>query len=159
MTNKVIDKDILTVEYGVLVHSVNCQGVMGAGLAKKISNKWPTVKADYLRHCQYLTMEGSKPELETWMRTEVGPNLFVASVFGQQEYGRTPGRCYTSYRALAVGFWAIHHGNQHLEFAHKPLPIYLPHSIGCGLAGGDWHVVSAIIEQELPDAVICRWEA
>lgn len=152
--NTTITRDILTIERGVLVHQVNCSGVMGAGLAKKIANKWPMVKDDYLAHCR-LIAPADLPGIT--IRTEVAANLFVVSAFGQLNYGRAPGKCYTNYRALAIAFAAIQEANQQRELAPAPLPVHLPHGIGCGLAGGDWHVVSALIEQELPDAVICRW--
>jgi len=38
-----IDKDITTVEIGVMVSQVNCRGVMGAGVAKAIRDRWPIV--------------------------------------------------------------------------------------------------------------------
>lgn len=39
-----IQKDITTVEKGVIMHQVNCQNVMGAGVAKAIYLKHPLVK-------------------------------------------------------------------------------------------------------------------
>ena len=150
--SRTITKDILTVEHGIICHQVNCQGVMGAGLAKVISDKWPAVKEDYLARCNSVAEHNGTREnnyfllggmLETW----VGETLVVTSIFGQDQYGR--GECHTRYLALASGFSRI-------RARAQALPVYIPHGIGCGLAGGDWHVVSALIEQELPDAVICR---
>ena len=149
MALNIINQDILTVTHGVIIQQVNCQGVMGAGLAKKIADKWPVVKKQYLFYCQHEDIQlgavqfVSVEKSERWLR--------VANLFGQWSYGR--GKCHTSYRALANGFNRI----AALANYHN-LPVYLPHGIGCGLAGGDWRVVSALIEQELPDAVICRWD-
>jgi O-acetyl-ADP-ribose deacetylase (regulator of RNase III) len=42
-----INKDILSVENGIICQQVNCMGVMGAGLAKKIAQKYPIVKKEY----------------------------------------------------------------------------------------------------------------
>ncbi|EKU98150.1 hypothetical protein Lepto7375DRAFT_7411 [Leptolyngbya sp. PCC 7375] len=151
---KIINRDILTIDKGLIVHQTNCQGVMGAGLAKKIADKWPVVKHDYLK--DYALNADGGPLLGDWLRTEVANGLFVASVYGQENYGRKPGYCYTSYRALAISFSAINYANQSYEFYPSKLPVYIPYGLGCGLAGGDWHVVSALIEQELPDAVICK---
>jgi hypothetical protein len=39
---------ILSVEQGIIVQQVNCQKVMGAGLASAISQKYPQVKEAYL---------------------------------------------------------------------------------------------------------------
>ena len=37
-----------------------------------------------------------------------------------------------------------------------PLRVGLPFGIGCGLAGGDWSVVSRAIEETVPQAVLYR---
>jgi len=38
---RVLKGDILTVKKGYVCHQVNIQGIMGAGLALQIKNKWP----------------------------------------------------------------------------------------------------------------------
>jgi O-acetyl-ADP-ribose deacetylase (regulator of RNase III) len=43
-----INKDILTVEKGVIVHSVNCIGGVG-GLAGAIARKWPITMLALMR--------------------------------------------------------------------------------------------------------------
>lgn len=46
---KFINKDITTVEaLSILLHGVNCQGVMASGVAKAIAEKWPIVREHYL---------------------------------------------------------------------------------------------------------------
>lgn len=143
-----INKDILSVEKGIIVHQVNCLGVMGGGLAKKISDKWPVVKDEYISVCRG-TLDKAEL-LGKLLVVKVSPTLLVCNVFGQLWYGS--GRCYTNYRAVANAFYKLR-----LQRT-GPLSIYLPHGVCCGLAGGDWHVVSAVIEQELPDAIICNWD-
>ncbi|MEM9805815.1 MAG: Appr-1-p processing protein [Cyanobacteria bacterium P01_D01_bin.56] len=145
---KIINRDILTIDHGILVYQVNCQGVMGAGLAKAIADKWPVVKEEYL---DWLNPDDDPSDfLGSWVLTDISPKLFVGSIFGQLNYGRSG--CYTNYLSLASGLSRVYKIAQ-----HRSLPIYLPHGIGCGLAGGDWRVVSALIEQELPDAIICKY--
>ena len=34
-----------------IVHQVNCQNVMGSGVAKAIYTKWPEVKIEYHKYC------------------------------------------------------------------------------------------------------------
>jgi hypothetical protein len=36
------------------------------------------------------------------------------------------------------------------------MPVYIPYNMGCGLGGGDWEIVSGIIEETLPDAIIVK---
>ena len=145
----IITRDILTIEKGVIVHQVNCQGVMGAGLAKKIANKWPAVKREYESWC----VQPGEDLLGTVSHTKVAESLFVVNVFGQLRYGKN--QCFTNYVSLGRALRRVSGFARFFEVVSNN--IYLPHGIGCGLAGGDWHVVSALIEQELPDAVICRW--
>ena len=45
-----IEKDITTVDNGVVAHGVNCQGVMNSGVAKAIRNKWPLAYERFKRH-------------------------------------------------------------------------------------------------------------
>jgi len=44
---KIINRDLLTIESGIIAHQVNCQGKMGAGLALKIRKKYPQVYEYY----------------------------------------------------------------------------------------------------------------
>ena len=144
----VVTKDILTVERGVIVQQVNCQGVMGAGLAKKIADKWPEVKESYVSFCK---ARDPSDLLGKVVFCKVDAGLMVASVFGQIFYGSANRMIYTRYVGLGEGFRLLAASKQ-----RSGLPVYIPYGIGCGLAGGDWHVVSALIEQELPNAVVCK---
>ena len=42
-----IRKDISTITHGVIMHQVNCQNKMGAGVAKALYNTYPQVKTEY----------------------------------------------------------------------------------------------------------------
>ena len=39
--------DLLSSKERIIVHQVNCRGVMGAGIAKQIKEKWPDVYTSY----------------------------------------------------------------------------------------------------------------
>lgn len=45
---KVIEGDILTVTHGIIAHQCNCRGVMGAGLALQVRNKYSKVYSEYI---------------------------------------------------------------------------------------------------------------
>lgn len=137
---QIITQDILKIEQGIIGHQVNAAGAMGAGLALKIRDKWSKVYTRYrwdgvkLGECQIVT---------------ISPYLFIANLCGQSGYGED--RCWTDYDALREAMDTLS------AYAHPHgLQVYLPHNIGCGLAGGDWTIVSSIIEEELPNAIICR---
>lgn len=131
---------------GIIAHQVNCQGVMGAGLAKQIADRWPSTLADYQEWCDTVA-----DPLGHMIYSHVGRTrgtVYVAHLFGQRGYGR--GR-QTHYGALASALGKLRRSN-----TADALPVYIPHGLGCGLAGGDWDVVSELIETLVPEATVVR---
>ena len=43
--------NLLDAQTDVIAHQVNCQGVMGSGVAKQIRDKWPRVYDSYVTYC------------------------------------------------------------------------------------------------------------
>ncbi|MDJ0725594.1 MAG: hypothetical protein QNJ38_10825 [Prochloraceae cyanobacterium] len=142
---KIINRDLLTIESGIIAHQVNCQGKMGAGLALKIRKKYPEVY-EYYRH--------NIPKRGDVQIIQISPKLFVANLAAQQDYGRVKGKRYTNYGAFRNCLIKI----RAISSDRNLIP-YLPYKIGCGLAGGDWSMISGFIERHLPDAVICKLES
>jgi O-acetyl-ADP-ribose deacetylase (regulator of RNase III) len=136
---RIIEKDIMTVTSGVICQQVNCRKVMNAGLGRQIRRKWPQVYRAYMR---------TEPFLGRIHITKIATDLRVCNIYGQANYGH--GRQYTAYVALDDAFRKI------AETYAPDYDIYIPEGLGCGLAGGDWKIVSRIIELWLPDAIICR---
>lgn len=145
---KVIKGDILTQTSGLIIHGVNCQGSMGSGIALKIRKVYPQVYHDYITYTDKVKRQfGSL--LGEVIYTQVSDSLVIASAYTQMYYGHSPGRRYVSYDAVDSVFDKI---SQHVK--REPLlrdgPIMFP-KIGCGLARGQWGIVSAIIEHHLGD--------
>lgn len=121
----------MSVGDGLIVHQVNCQKVMGAGLAKQIAQKFPQVKKEYL-------------EKENWYLgdtqfVQVRDDLIVCNLAGQYDFGRKK-IVYTNYHALREGFFTIR------NFAiDNKVDVFLPYKIGCGLANGNWRTVLSLI--------------
>lgn len=125
-----------------IVHQTNCLGVMGAGIARQIKNKWfDDIYEPYHKTC--LNSSNKKELLGKIqvLKTNDEPIKYVINVFG--EYSFTESECpfpngrHTDYDALfqclnKVKTWCIEHnvGN-----------IGMPKNFGCGLAGGDWNGV------------------
>jgi len=127
-----INKNILTVKEGTIVHSVNCIGAVG-GLAGAIGRLWPTNVRVYK---EKVKREGrSKSLLGDVLWVQVAPKLHICNLFGQYNIGL--GSRQTDYIALAKGFQLIE------KSAHRD--IYIPYRIGCGLGGGDWDYVLEMI--------------
>lgn len=69
----------------IIVQQVNCQNVMGAGLAKSLMTRWPQIASDYHTYC------AGKSDIELLghvQTTGLGEHQFVCNVFGQRFYGR-----------------------------------------------------------------------
>ena len=100
MSIKHVKGDILTTptrnEDTVICHQVNCCGVMGAGLAKQIRDKWPVVFDEYKKIC-------GTDRLGDSQTVQVAPQLYVANLFGQLNYGRDKRQ--TNYAALAAAIF------------------------------------------------------
>ncbi len=140
---------VQSVKSGIILHQVNCQGVMGSGIAKELRETYPAVWEKYKRKCDVAHIEdGRNGEtlLGLVQLVRVTDTLLVANLFGQQYYGRDPNRRYTSYDALDEALktlaWMLPPQGLTGEDCHHPL-------IGCGLGGGHWNVVEALIVQHL----------
>lgn len=138
----IIQGNLLDVDHGIICHQVNCKHVMGAGLAAQIRRKYPRHYGDYVSRI---------PHLGGLCITQIDSDLYVVGIYGQDGYGRD--KQYTQYPALKKGLAAV--AKLGKEYS---LPVYLPYGIGCGLAGGDWSIVSKIIERVVPEAIVVRKE-
>lgn len=166
-----INKDILTVDKGVIVHSVNCIGAVG-GLAGAIARKWPKNAEKYKEYVRH--RKSSIMLLGSVFEVNAAHNVVVANLFGQ--YGIGTGKQQTEYSALISGFKGIantfFYGNDTEDVYFGALgyesvsvtlnDIYIPYKIGCGLGGADWNIVQEIIEKTFEKSenniYICKHE-
>lgn len=132
-----VQGDIFVDGIGVLIHQANCHHSMQSGIAREIRARYPqayladleTPKADYAKLGTF-SIAGLP---------ENGRLRYIANLYSQ--YGHQDGDRKTSYDAMYAGLEAI---RDDARFAG--LDFAVPHKIGCGLAGGDWTVVRAILE-------------
>lgn len=137
------DGDLLKAEEDILVHQVNCMGVMESGVAAQIKEKWPQVFIAYKDRVDKMVDIQMRSRLlgeVLWVRTDDGK--WIANLFGQYKFGRE-NKCYTDYSALKRGFMEIAYNAK-----IKDESIAIPYKIGCGRGGGDWeNVVFPMIEE------------
>ena len=137
MSIKIIKKSVLDATTDYICHQVNCCGVMGAGLAKSIREKYPEVYQKYRYACLH-----TDKDLLGCVQI-IGK---VVNIFGQRSYGRNIRQ--TDYEALKTAFTKL----------HNKLPIdkslAFPYGFGCGLAGGEWKIVYELIETNFPEREI-----
>lgn len=124
-----------------ICHQVNCQGVMGSGIAKQIRERWPVVFSSYRAYCD----RHMRDELlgEIW-GVHVSDDQWVVNMFAQDNFGYD-GRRFTSYDAFATCLTKMR------DRLSKDKTIGFPKNIGCGLGGGSWKVISALIGEILGD--------
>ena len=137
---------LLDADADVICQQVNCRNTMGAGLAKAIYTRWPSVKEAYHDFCR----EAGDPYVLLGSVQIVKPHgapFDVANIFGQLNYGRHS-ICYTNYDALRAAFFDL---NRRYDLDKV---IAFPHGFGCGLAGGNWDTVYALIEKSFPGRTV-----
>jgi len=138
---KEIKGSLLDTECIVIAHGVNCQNVMGAGVAKALYTKWPKVKESYHKVC-----EGKKASelLGNVYLTDIGGQL-VANCFTQKGYGTHERMLdYDALRSCMGGLKTFFYQWRTVKCLAMP-------RIGCGLAGGDWEKVREILEEVFPE--------
>lgn len=138
----IVNGNLLDAKENIIMHQVNCQGVMGSGVAKQIKEKYPSVYAAYSSWCKE---HNNNPHflLGSMLPVATGEDgKIVLNLFAQEKYGRD--KCYTDYGALRRCL-------QRVNFAYHGCSLALPYGMSCGLGGGDWRIVAKIIEEELKD--------
>lgn len=146
---KIIHGDIIELmklgEFDVMVHGCNCQCTMGSGVARAVRATFPkayevdlsTKNADGKAKLGHFTLGmhhvGDDPNNKL---------LFIVNAYTQLYYGREK-KQYVDYDAVRSAFKGI--ANQNWVMGRS---IAYP-MIGAGLGGGDWDVISKIIDEEL----------
>ena len=136
----------------IICHQVNCQGVMGSGIAKQVREKYPWVYGQYKRLCEaakdctYLLL-GHTQEIF------INETKVIVNLFAQDHYGYD-GNCYTDYEKLEMCLRRIKE-----NWGHKTIAI--PYLMGCHRGGGDWNIVYKMIEEVFADSdcevLICEY--
>jgi O-acetyl-ADP-ribose deacetylase (regulator of RNase III) len=122
-------------QFEVIIHGCNCFCTMGAGIAKAIRHHFPEAYAADLA-----SKPGDQGKLGSYSAATVtreGRELTVVNAYSQYHFHGT--EVLVDYQAVRRVFTAIAK-----DFSGKL--IGYP-KIGAGLAGGDWTVLAAIINQ------------
>ncbi len=124
-------------EFDVIIHGCNCFCAMGAGIAKAIKSEFPSAyEADLA------TPKGDNSKLGTFSSATIlknGAELTVINAYTQYHWKGRGNKA--DYVALKAVFTKVKN-----QYSGKRIGYPL---IGAGLAGGDWNIISEIIETEL----------
>jgi len=125
--------DLLQCDENIIAHGCNAQGVMGAGVAKAIKEKYPG-SYEYYRYMWHHGMlrPGS---ILTYQESD----KMIVHMITQPTFGRGP-EVYVKYEAVKS---CIEELNRTFTGHSVAMP-----KIGAGLGGGDWDEIARIIERE-----------
>ena len=77
---KVVTGNVLDSNADVIIHQVNCQGVMGSGVAKQVKDRYPVVYEMYKAKCN---------EYKTFADMDSNPLLGFAQICYKENYPAT----------------------------------------------------------------------
>lgn len=142
----IVEKNLFDSKANFLVHQVNCQGVMGSGIAKRIRDEYPVVYDEYVRFCN--SFEKKYNLLGQISIVKISNKQAVCNLFGQYNYGHN--MRYTKYDAVVNGFENL----RDFCISKGVKSIAIPVNMGCTLAGGNWIIYKTIILETFKDTDI-----
>lgn len=138
--------NLLDAQTDVIAHQVNCQGVMGSGVAKYIREKWANVFEEYKKYCNDIY---SHQVFGSCLLVDINNEQCVANLFGQFRYGRD-GKRYTNYEAL---YKSLERLVAQMVSTNKK-SVAFPYKMSSDRGGANWNVVLAMIESVFKDTDI-----
>lgn len=136
---KILHQDILDIESGIICHFCNTEGVMGAGLALQVKQRYPKAFEVYQK---------SSRELGTITLVNVEPYKYVCNMVTQDLKGK------------GTQYFAVLQCLQKLKTRmgwETTLSVYFPEFVGCGLGKGNPDAIQAMIEFFIPNSVLVRY--
>jgi len=151
----------------IIAHVCNDQGGWGSGFVMALSDKWPQPEKKYrewyswmcggahalpLGHIQMVRVPIEKGEAP----------IYIANMVAQHKFASKENPVAIRYEALIKCLYSLNEWANHLIAVKKEItksvedPIVTFHMprIGCGLAGGDWDIVSSIISPILDEGEV-----
>ncbi len=137
----------------IICHQVNCQGVMGSGVAKEVRERYPNVYEEYRKLCEtHNSYTAGLLGTAQIVPVDDAHSRYIVNCFGQDKYGYD-GAQYTSIGALMEAFAFI------AENARRNgLKVAMPYKIGCCRGGADWDTVKKIIDVTFDDVYVELWK-
>jgi O-acetyl-ADP-ribose deacetylase (regulator of RNase III) len=130
-----VNADLLEYELDGFIHQANCFKTMGAGIARRIRQKYPELYEADMKYGK----SGDRDRLGTFSTVKCHDDKQGYNLYGQYNFGY--GERHTNYEAVYTGLVGI--ARHAVE--NNVLRLGLPKNMGCRLAGGSWNIVRAII--------------
>lgn len=154
---KTIEGNLFDSNANFIVHQVNCQSVMGSGVALQVKERYPHVYTEYLKFLRHHQKKKSNPlglaqfvPVDVWALGMVDTILnrriepydasyqYIVNLFGQDTYGDG---LHTDLKAFEKAMRII------MEHAKAiGATVAMPYNIASCRGGADWKDVYRIIE-------------
>lgn len=131
--------NLVSVSEHVIIHGCNNRGIMGSGVAREIRREFPEAYEIYKNLFKHFKLELGEV---IWVYDEP---KWIGNCITQDGFGKD-GKKYVCYDAIRRCMREINH-NYHIKKFHIDMKVAMP-KIGAGLGGGDWNIISKIIEEE-----------
>lgn len=124
-------------EFDLIIHGCNCFCTMGAGIAKTIKLRFPQAYETDLK-----TKKGDISKLGTISSAEIDTNKGKLTIVnGYTQFNWKGNGKKADYDAIRNVFKTVKEKFSGIRIGYP--------AIGAGLAGGDWRIISEIIDEEL----------
>ncbi len=146
-------------EINAIAHSCNTRNIMGAGIAKQIKDRYPEAyeadtkayNTEYDKDGQYVHWLGK------FSKAELNDRKYIYNMYTQASIGKGREVHYEQFwqalKRVEQDLYAMNVAKH--EYDPSPPPFLgLPYGISCGLAGGNWGIIKAIIEDIFLDSPI-----
>jgi O-acetyl-ADP-ribose deacetylase (regulator of RNase III) len=130
-------------EFDLIVHGCNCEGIMGAGLAKQISEEYPAAK-DADQNSSGITPDqklGGVVGVTVYSNENPAVVFTILNGYTQRNARGARGEVLVDYDAVRSVFRTVGNNYPNYRIAYP--------KIGAGKAHGDWDTIKAIIDEEL----------
>lgn len=141
---KYTDTTVFNLEAQTIVNTVNCVGVMGAGLALEFKLRYPEMYEDYVNRCRQKQVQVERPYL---YREQKLPWIMN---FATKNHWKYPSKLEWIEQGLT--YFVNNYEREHIESIAFP-------KLGCDRGGLKWNDVRKIMEKHLDnlsiDVYIC----
>jgi O-acetyl-ADP-ribose deacetylase (regulator of RNase III) len=136
-------------DFDVIVHGCNCGNNMGDGIARTIKEKYPEA---YEADCR--TVRFDKTKLGTYTHADIYRDLRNSDGVRRGVFLGTIINAYTQFHWYGKGVLCDYDALRSVfrqlkpDYGNQGKSFGVP-AIGAARAGGDWRIISAIIDEEL----------
>ncbi len=136
---KFVTGDFFDYDADLRINTVNCVGVMGAGVALLFKNKYPDMFKEYHKACQNKEVKPGKPHV--WQDNDMFSKTTIIN-FPTKVHWKNP----SEYEYIDKGLKWLKGYLSDKENSTLTLP-----ALGCGHGGLDWKRVKGMISNHLSD--------